>query len=70
MSDIKGQGFGEKHHWIKIETLQRNNPRDRMSLYVCKNCLIDFWHRYHVTSDIFQAMKEWGIPESCKKVNH
>lgn len=67
MSDIRGEGYGSKHNWTRVSTLQRNIPIDRMTLFQCANCHRDFWHRYRITSDIFQAMKEWGIPEECKE---
>lgn len=65
MSDIRGNGYGDKHHWLRIDTLQRDFPVDRMTYFICRDCKRDFWHRYHVIKDIFEAMKAWGVPEEC-----
>jgi len=64
-SDIRGNGYGDKHTWVQVQTLQRNIPQDRMTYYSCAYCQKDFWHRYRVISDIFEAMKQWGVPEEC-----
>ncbi len=64
-SDMRGDGHGSKHKWARVLTLQRDREADRMTYYVCRDCKIDFWHRYHVIPNIFQAMKEWGVPEEC-----
>ncbi len=68
MSDIRGKGHGDKHHWTRISTLQRDRPEDRMTLFQCSNCKKDFWHRYHIIPNIFEAMREWGVTEECINV--
>ncbi len=66
LTDIRGRGYGDNHCWVRVDTLQRKIPVDRMTYYNCAVCKRDFWHRYRVISDIFEAMKEWGVPEECK----
>ncbi len=68
MSDIRGTGHGDKHTWDMIQTLQRKIEEDRMTLYQCRVCHKDFWHRYHIIPNIFEAMKDWGVPEECINV--
>ncbi len=68
MSDIRGTGYGDNHNWHRVDTLQRDNLQDRMTYFICGNCKKDFWHRYHIIPNIFEAMKDWGVPEECINV--
>jgi hypothetical protein len=70
MSDINGQGHGDKHNWEHKGTEQMQLPQYRSTLYVCRDCKIHFRHWYNVTPDIFEDMLQRGIPDECHKDKH
>ena len=65
MSDLRGEGWGDKHDWKKGETKQSKIPQDRYTKWTCNNCQRSFPHFYHWESDIFFAIRVYGIPEEC-----
>lgn len=70
MSDITGIGYGSKHNWIDRGTEQISSPKEhRSTRYICRNCNAVFRHYYHITPDIFQAIKSNGIKEECENEN-
>ena len=80
-SAIIGHGWGMSHRWTEPDHLQfwfpvpegpyPNNQLRWMrniggpTVYVCSLCGIKFSHYYHDIPDIFDAMKEAGIPDGC-----
>ena len=68
MSNISGEGFGYKHHWIKGET-ECHGPGERnvFTNWQCKDCKAYFRHFYkdYEESDIFEKIKQSGIKEIC-----
>lgn len=65
MTYITGNGYGDKHHWKRFDTIQSNNRFERGTFYKCDKCEVYFRHYYHITSNIFDAMEELNIPEEC-----
>lgn len=59
MSDIHGSGFGSKHNWHRHFT-----RANKSTPYTC-DCGASFTHWYDETPNIFQAIKEAGVPEDC-----
>lgn len=67
MSDITGEGYGDKHDWGYEGTERILYPVEfRSSLYICKKCGEYFRHHYCVTPDIFDAMKKSKVKELCQ----
>ncbi len=65
MSDISGKGYGDSHNWIRGGTNQvGSNWMKKATYYVCP-CGVIFSHAYDIIPDIFEAMKQAGIPEKC-----
>ena len=68
MSDIQGQGYGDKHDWRYVTT-----TAGRCSHYVCRKCGEIFYHHYPSEPDIFTAMRTYrgdpsgrvGVLEVC-----
>jgi hypothetical protein len=67
MSEITGNGHGDKHDWKKGDTIQSRYKDERSTLWTCNNCTAAFRHYYHVVTDIFEAMKFCNIPIECEK---
>lgn len=67
MSDIKGEGYGSLHNWKKITSTQASHPIRNSRLYNCVDCGDPFRYYYNAISNIFEAMKENGVKEKCKK---
>lgn len=75
-SAILGKGYGDKHNWQRIQTY-RVVPSENLHLstqamlakkgteYKCRVCGQFFVHRYDLVGNIFKAMKEAGITETC-----
>lgn len=67
MNEIIGKGYGNNHNWEDKGTEQINNPYQRSTLWVCRDCNVMFRHYYHITENILDAIKEHGISEMCIK---
>lgn len=65
MSEISGQGYGDKHNWKKLQTAQVGSWGRKETLWQCNTCGTTFIHYYDEVPDIFQAMKDQKIPEEC-----
>jgi hypothetical protein len=65
MSEIRGNGYGDKHDWEDKGTEQIQNMYLRSTLWQCRKCHQLFRHYYNVIPNIFSAMKERGINEEC-----
>lgn len=70
MSDIYGQGYGDKHDWKRGHTNQFymgevQSYADKATAYTCSNCKASFSHRYDLIPDIFEAIKASGVSEEC-----
>ena len=59
MTDIHGEGYGDEHDWERMVA----------PVYRCRRCNAWFTHNYIKTPDIFQAMKDAGIPDLCADPN-
>ncbi len=68
-SNIYGEGYGSSHTWIRGETLQwgplRLDYYSAFTDYSCLKCGAKFKHYYHITTSIFQAIKETDIINQC-----
>lgn len=62
MSEINGRGHGDSHEWVMGYQYQG----DRSTPYKCKNCHIEFRHWYNMTPNIWEAIKNCGIPDKCQ----
>jgi hypothetical protein len=62
---IRGHGYGDKHDWEDRGTEESPIPQNRSTLWRCKKCNEIFRHWYHITPDIFEAMKQYGVVEDC-----
>lgn len=63
MSHINGEGYGSTHDWWHDTTeLFRGDIGSR---YFCKNCGACFVHMYHRIPDVFDAMRDEGVPQVC-----
>ncbi len=71
MTQVCGKGYGDKHDWREEGSLQwsaANLPSDSANTrYRCVRCMVEFRHYYHVEPNIFEAMKEAGVPENCQR---
>jgi hypothetical protein len=68
MSDVHGAGYGAMHNWSRIHTYPWKTMGGKAwSFYTCKDCGQRFVHYYHILKDIFQAIKDSGVTEECKK---
>lgn len=65
MSEIRGNGYGDKHDWRHHSTEPMPYPQDRSSLWVCNKCGEMFRHWYNVIPNIFQQMKDLNVKEEC-----
>jgi len=61
MSDIKGDGYGSSHDWLRVQQV------GRCTIYLCRNCGVIFPHHYPRLPSIHQAMHSEGIPDICNK---
>jgi hypothetical protein len=68
MSDITGEGYGDKHSWKRLtNNIGSSHIEDYANtLYGCEKCNELFIHLYNIIPDIFQAMKENNINEECE----
>lgn len=66
-SAIYGTGYGSIHCWIKKGTAQVGSVSGdaKQTWYECKVCQVRFTHYYDVDADIFHAMKQANIAETC-----
>jgi hypothetical protein len=79
-SHVHGEGHGDQHAWVKIETMQAqrreivNNvvtcerlpSRLKHSKYYCSVCGVKFVHYYDLGGgDIFSDMKTANVPIEC-----
>lgn len=74
MSDIYGQGYGDKHDWQRgqteeVNTFFGNTGGIKSTFYSCKKCKVNFRHNYDEIPDIFQAMEYTGVPVECNPPN-
>ena len=81
-SDIIGIGWGMSHEWSQIGHQQWSytdpftgvtkggNNIGGPTFYRCSVCRVRFDHHYHDIPDIFEAMKEAGIPDECEGKGH
>lgn len=60
-SDISGSGHGSDHLW-HYEGTPSNASR-----YKCARCFWPFAHYYNHTPDIFKAMQQDGVPQTCAR---
>jgi nitrate reductase cytochrome c-type subunit len=65
MSQIRGNGHGDKHDWERKETEQNIFSELRSTRYWCRKCNIMFYHFYHVVPNIFEQMEKSDVPEDC-----
>lgn len=65
MTDLVGEGYGDKHKWVDLGTYQHPYPRERYTSFKCDKCSAFFRHFYHVTPIIYDAIKDNGISETC-----
>jgi hypothetical protein len=61
-----------RHEFENVYNLQWSSQglpyNSARSDFVCKNCGIKFSHYYHLTPNIYEAMKEVGIDiDGCKE---
>lgn len=64
-SDISGSGYGDSHQWIRGGTNQVGADwMSKASYYGCP-CGATFSHAYDIIPDIFEAMRQAGVPEEC-----
>lgn len=59
-SHIRGDGYGSSHDW-RGDTPQDNSKR---TFYTC-SCGAAFCHYYDAEPDIFAAIEQSGMPDSC-----
>ena len=64
-SEIGGQGYGDKHAWIRGATFVADRAEDKGTIYSCI-CGANFVHRYDLIPDIFENIKQAGVREDCK----
>jgi hypothetical protein len=70
-SCLFGKGWGSHHKWTKKEIIyplgfaQFYPMCMRHSIYICKECSIEFVHYYNTTPDIYKAMEKCDIPQEC-----
>jgi hypothetical protein len=67
-SDIYGTGYGSSHTWKRGETRQLPYDADyrlKATSYTCTACNTIFYHYYDTTPDIFAAIKQAGIADTC-----
>ena len=77
MSIIRGQGYGDSHNWEEgnnpLYPIGENGkwirPVGGPTEYRCLECGAVFQHFYHDTVDIFEAIKDSGIPDRCQNAN-
>ena len=69
MSRINGSGYGDKHDWEMVYSHQWGAlggiPH---SIFKCKKCQEGFTHYYHQTPDIFKAMEDMNVKETCNGI--
>ena len=68
MSAISGNGYGSSHNWARGHTTQSNvevNHGDNATYFECEDCGEYFRHYYHSTPDIFEAIRNAGVPDKC-----
>lgn len=65
MTQIRGNGYGDKHDWQHHGNEEANYPEDRNTLWICNKCKVAFRHYYRITWNIFEQMKNLNIPEEC-----
>ena len=63
MSDIKGEGYGSSHDWQ--HDITDSFRGDKGSRYFCSSCGACFIHMYDLIPDIFEAMRDEGLPDIC-----
>lgn len=68
MSDIRGEGYGDKHNWRRDSNDFSPTWQNRSSLYCCRDCPAMFRHWYNQIPDIFEAMEYQKVREECKAV--
>ena len=67
MSNIFGQGYGDKHDWVRGETAQVGSLDFlKNTQYSCRKCSAEFAHYYDNTPDIFEAIRVSGVSEECQ----
>lgn len=59
-------GYKGEHFWVNKGTEQHPIPENRSTLFQCNKCNILFRHWYHVTDNIFEAMKRSNIKDECE----
>lgn len=62
-SAIRGEGYGSTHNWMHDTTEPFRG--DMGSRYFCRACGNCFVHMYHWQPDIFDAMRDEGVPDEC-----
>jgi hypothetical protein len=65
MSDIPGTGYGSTHDWKRGHVCAA-----QIVDYRCRACGLIFSHSYRKQPDPFKAMRERGIGECRKAVQH
>lgn len=60
-SDILGDGFGSDHQW------HYEGTPSNASYYKCARCFWNFAHAYHHEPNIFEAMRNSGVPDKCAR---
>lgn len=63
MSDIFGEGYGSCHDWQRDITDTFGGEKG--TRYFCRNKDASFVHLYDVEPDIFKAMEEREVPQTC-----
>jgi hypothetical protein len=64
MSDIRGEGYGSSHDWMRDVTDTFGGERG--TRYFCRHQDGVFVHLYELHPDIFEAMRLDGVPETCQ----
>lgn len=74
MSMVVGHGYGDSHEWEQPSDLQYywTDSKGQPQLFVggpsvwrCRLCGATFKHYYHQIRDIFEAIKQAGVPDVC-----
>ena len=77
---IRGSGYGDSHAWSQPSDINpfypigfggaMIHPIGGPTGYRCLKCGIEFLHHYHDEPDIFEAIKQAGIPDKCVKLTY
>lgn len=66
---ITGKGYGDSHTWIEVamitDKIPSTAPHNRHSIWKCLGCKCQFRHFYREQPNIFEAIKEYSIPDKC-----